>query len=447
MLNDKQSKKVFGLGTCISLVVGNMIGSGIFLLPTSLAMFGSVSIISWVFTAVGAILLSLVFAKLSRDLPRTGGPYAFCREGLGDFIGFQVAFCYWIAVMISNAATIIALMSYLSVFYPQLDKQHMLSLSLGIGIIWLITLINIWGTKQVGVIQVVTTILKLIPLIVIATVGLFWVNWDQLFDSFNVTSHSNFAAFSGAAMMTLWAFLGLESATVPAEHVKNPERVIPLATVLGTLIAAVVYILSTIVVMGVISQTLLVDSAAPFSDTAEVIFKGHWAGQVVAFAAILSCFSSTVGWVFLQGEIPMAASKDGLFPKFFAKLSKRGTPMGGLVFSGLIMTAMIAMNYNAKLASQFTGMIEYSVLAFLITYFYSTISELVIFVKHPEIFSTQRLTKSVIICLLAFSYVFWSIMASGSHMVFYGSILLFGCAPFYAWTKWCHRDMLSTISP
>lgn len=428
------SAKVFGFWTCTSLVIGNMIGSGVFMLPASLALFGTISMLSWVFTAFGALVLALVFAKLGQAMPKAGGPYAYCREGLGDFVGFQVAFCYWIAVMISNAATIIALLSYLSVFWPALDNNHTLSLGIALICIWTIVGINILGVKEVGITQLVMTILKIVPLLAIGTIGLFWIKADNL-AYFNISGQSNLAAFSAAAMMTLWAFLGLESATIPVGHVDKPKRTIPLATICGTLIAGVIYISSTGVVMGVIPAPELAHQAAPFTAAANVIF-GTWAGKIVVVTAVLSCFSSTVGWVFLQAQIPMAAAKDGLFPQVFTKLSARNTPARGLIISGIIISVMVCMNYQQHLVDQFTNMIAYSVLAFLITYLYSTIAELVIFVKHRELFSPQRLTKSVIVSLLAFTYSLWTIIGSGQAMVFYGSFLLFGCAPIFAWVKW-----------
>ena len=166
---------------------------------------------------------------------------------------------------------------------------------------------------------------------------------------------------------------------------------------------------------------------------------GSWFGKVVAIGAMLSCFSSTVGWVLLQAQIPLAAAKDGLFPHFFSRVSKRNTPVPGLILSGVIISLLIAMNYNAQLVNQFTNMVNYCVLAFLLTYFYSMISQLVLFSKHSEKFHKGSLVRSVIICLLGFAYAFWMILGSGSEMVFYGSILLFGCAPIYGWVCWHNR--------
>ena len=263
-------KRTIGLWILTSLVAGNMIGSGIFLLPASLASYGSISILSWIMTSIGAILLALVFAKLGSLMPKVGGPYAYARAGFGNFAGFQIAYNYWIALWVGNAAIVVALISYLSVFWPALKSNDVLSCSVAITIVWLLTFINIIGVRTAGVFQLITTILKLLPLIFIATVGLFYLHPHYLAD-FNVSGKSNFSALTSAATLTFWAFVGLESATVPADDVIDPQRTIPRATILGTIIAATVYILSTVAVMGVLPMSQLAKSVSPYADAARIM--------------------------------------------------------------------------------------------------------------------------------------------------------------------------------
>jgi len=317
-------RRALGLWASMALVIGNMIGSGIFLLPASLAPFGGISIAGWLFTAVGATFLALLFGRLSSMAPKVGGPYAYTRLGFGDFAGFWIAWGYWISVWTGNAALAVALVSYLQGVVPPLGQYHWLSALAAIGAVWLVTWINLLGIKQAGLFQVLTTILKLLPLVALAVLGLFWVQWNH-FVPFNTSGMSPFAAITAVAALTLWAFLGVESATIPADDVENPSKTIPRATVLGTIVTALVYILSTVAVMGIIPLAQLAKSSAPFADAAGFIW-GRWAFYAVGIGAVISCLGNLNGFTLIQGQVPMAAAQDHLFPKIFGRISKQGVP-------------------------------------------------------------------------------------------------------------------------
>lgn len=417
-----------------ALVVGNMIGSGVFLLPASLASIGSITVFSWCATAVGAMLLALVFAKLSTLFPKTGGPYVYCREGFGNFIGFQVAYNYWVYMWVGNAAIAVAFTGYLSTFYPQLTDNNLLAFFVTAGAVWLLTLVNIIGVHLAGMFQLVLTILKFVPLILIAIIGIFFIDTQNL-TYFNVSGHSNFSALSSGAMLTLWAFLGMESASIPADEVKNPEKTIPRATILGTLLTAIVYILSTVAIMGVIPIPQLKETAAPFADLAGKIF-GEWGRFVMGAAAVISCIGALNGWILLQGQIPLAAAKDGLFPRKFEHLSKRRSPVFGILLSSCLVTLLLAMNFNKNLVDQFTFIISLATLAAIIAYLYTTVAEFVIYVKHPEKADKSKIVRSLTIAGLAFLYTFWAIISAGQEIVFYGALLMFTSIPIYGWMEW-----------
>lgn len=421
--------KSLGFWTLTALVAGNMIGSGIFMLPAALATYGSVGILAWVVTAVGTMILAIVFARLSRLLPRTGGPYAYCRAAYGDFIGFQVAYNYWIALWVGNAAIVVTLISYLGVFFPVLNTNSWLSFMLSLGIIWFITLVNVIGVKEAGRMQIITTILKLLPLIIIATVGLLFVHKSNLMH-FNVSGKSNFSALTGAATLTMWAFIGFESATVPAEHVIDPRRNIPRATIVGTSIAALVYIFSTIAVMGIVPMHALAHSTSPFADAANLMF-GHWANWIIAAAAVIACFGTLNGWILMQGQIPLAAAKDGLFPKHFEKTTQSGSPAFGLIVSSILISLLLAMRYGASLVDQFTMISLLATLASLIPYIYTSVAELMLFIRDKEKYSSKRLAGSAILAMLAFAYTYWLIYGAGVQIVFYGVLVLLSSIPVY----------------
>ncbi|TMQ86642.1 amino acid permease, partial [Actinomadura soli] len=419
-MSAQPARRRLGLWMATALVVGNMIGSGVFLLPSSLAAYGPISLVAWGFTAVGAILLALVFARLARAYPRTGGPYAYARKAFGDFVGFQTAWGYWIAVWAGNAAIAVAFVGYLAHFWPALGADKVLAAGVGLAAIWLLTAVNSYGIRQGGAVQVATTIIKLVPLLLIAVGGLFFIESGN-FGEFNASGEGAFGAVTGAAALTLWAFIGLESATVPAEDVQNPEKTIPRATVAGTAVTALIYILGTVAVLGLVPAAALATSTAPFADAADAAFGG-WAADLVAAGAAISAFGALNGWILLQGQIPFAAARDGLFPRVFARTGRSGTPIVGLVVSSVLVTGLMVMNYNASLVDQFTFIILLATLTTVIPYAYAAAAQLVLLATDRTAFSGRRLAGSAVIALLAFGYSVWAIAGSGYEVVYKGTL-------------------------
>jgi len=421
-----------GLWTLTALVVGNMIGSGVFLLPASLAPYGGISIIGWLFTTAGALLLALSFARLSRMVPGAGGPYAYTRAGFGDFTGFLIAWGYWISICAGNAAIATAFVGYLAVFVPSLATTPAAAAFSALAAIWILTWVNARGVEQAGLVQLTTTVLKLLPLAAIALFGFAWFE-PANFVPFNPTSQSHFGAITAAATLTLWAFLGLESATVPADDVHEPERTIPRATILGTLVASVVYVVATIAVMGVVPRADLATSTAPFADAAHV-FWGEWGRYLVATGATISCFGCLNGWILLQGQVPYAAARDGLFPSIFAGRSRQGTPVRGLVISSAFVTLLILPNYTRSLVDLFTFVVLLATLTSLVPYLFSTMSEVLILAaassgsggRFRGVAPARLLAAS-----LAFAYALWAIAGSGMEIVYWGFLLLMAGIPVY----------------
>ncbi len=433
---EKPKKQNLGLWMCTALVVGNMIGSGVFLLPSALASIGPVSIFGWLFTATGAIILALIFSRLSRLAPDVGGPYAYTRTGFGDFAGFLVAWGYWISIWSANAAIAVALISYLGVFWKPLATSPLLGAGIGIAAIWLLTWVNAMGVRRAGWVQLVTTIMKLIPLGAVAFFGLFYLKaghfsplWEG--DPFPLS------ALTASASLTLFAFLGLESATVPAGNVDNPQRTIPRATILGTIIAAVIYIAGTVAVMGIIPIGSLAGSNAPFADAAAKIW-GPWAGYAVAAGAAISCFGALNGWILLQGQMPFAVARDRLFPKSFARLSKRGTPVVGLVVSSVLVSLLLIMNYTKGLVEKFQFIILLATMTCLVPYIFSSMAEVMMQIKlrGDRPLDRKRMLKALGLGIPGFIYSAWTIAGSGAETVYWGFLLLIAGIPVYVWFKW-----------
>ena len=441
-----QMKRTLGMWMATALVVGNMIGSGIFLLPASLAAeAGPVSILGWVFTGAGAILLAMVFANLGRAFPKTGGPYAYSRRAFGDFVGFQTAWGYWIAAWVGNAAITYAFVSYLGVFWTDLQTNNVLAATVGIATVWLLTGINIAGVRQSGMVQLVTTVLKFVPLAVIALIGIFFVNTDN-FTPFSPYG-STWSGLSIAATLTLWAFIGLETATVPADEVKNPTKTLPRATVLGTSITTLVYILATIAIMGVVSTSALAESSSPFALAASEIFGGGW-GKVVAAIAMISAFGCLNGWTLVTARVSMAAANDGLFPKRFAKVhGERKTPVFGLVVAGIFISILMVMQYNASLVDQFTFVLLLATLTTLVPYAYSAGAQLHMMFSDRELFSGRKLFRDAVVASLALAFSIWAIYGAGYEVIAKGFLLLMFGVPVYVYMKYQRSKETHALVP
>ena len=430
-------KRSMGLWMATALVIGNMIGSGIFLLPAAMAgTAGPVSVLAWLFTGIGAMLLALVFATLGRAYPKTGGPYVYARKAFGDFIGFQTAWSYWINAWVGNAAIAIAFAGYLAVFWGD-AATNWVAVVVAIALIWILTLVNIVGVREAGIVQVVTTILKFVPLLVIGVVGLFFMDSSN-FEPFTLSSGFDWG-ISAAALLTLWAFIGLESATIPAEEVKDPERTIPRATVIGTAAASIVYLIATLALFGMIASSTLANSTSPFADGANVIFGGTWGGKAIAIVAMVSIFGVLNGWILLQGRAALAPAQDGLFPKPFARVdAKRGTPVFGLVLSSVLITGLLLLNLQSSgsIVDMFTDIIIIATLTALIPYMYAAAAQLYLFFADRESFSAVHLARYSVIAFLALAYSTWAIWGAGYEYIAKGFMLLIAGIPVYLWLKW-----------
>ncbi|UCC72824.1 MAG: amino acid permease [Gemmatimonadota bacterium] len=427
-----ESGRALGIWRSTALVVGNMIGSGVFLLPASLALYGGISLLGWAFATAGAVVLALVFARWARLMPKVGGPYAYTRAGFGDFAGFLVAWGYWISIWCGNAAIATAFAGYLGVFLPPISESPAVAAVTAAAAIWLLIWVNARGVRGAGIVQLATTVLKLLPLVAVGTLGLLYFDAGNL-RPFNVSGEPTFAALTATATLTLWAFLGLESATVPANDVRDPERTIPRATIFGTLGGGVVYVLSTIGVMGVMAPAVLSGSTAPFADAASAMWGG-WASYAVGAGAAISCFGALNGWILLSGQVPYAAAKDGLLPARFGRLSERGTPVFGLVISGILATVLLSMNYTRGLVGSFTFIILLSTMTSLFPYVMCSAGQFLVSRRAGGRVDGRRLT-ALLVPALAFLFSLWAIAGSGRDAVYWGFMLLLAGIPLYVWMR------------
>jgi APA family basic amino acid/polyamine antiporter len=421
-----------GLWTTTALVVGNMVGSGVFLLPATLAAYGGISLLGWIGSSIGAIFLALLFSHLSKIITNSvGGPYAFTRVGLGDFAAYLVAWGYWFSIWCTNAAIAVTFVSYLTVFFPILATNKILSVMTGISAVWLLTWVNVQGVKEAGRVQLVTTILKLTPLVLIAVVGLFYIKLEN-FTPFNVSAESDFNAVAATATLTLFAYLGLECATIPSADIREPEKTIPRATLIGTSFTIGVYILATVAVMGMIPSSDLQHSNAPFSDAAAIIW-GDSARYWVALGAIISTFGALNGWILVQGQIPYAAAKDKMFPEIFARENRRHAPYMGLIISSVLITFLLLSNLTKGLTEMFTFLVLLTTIMVLVPYLFSAASYGVIVLQNR--FWKKDSISKLIIAIVAFVYSVWAVVGSGQETVYWGFVALLCGIPFYVWMR------------
>lgn len=424
-------KTRIGFWMAVALVMGNMIGSGIFLLPASLAAYGGMGLFGWIVSAAGSILLACALARMSRLLPAAGGPYAFTRAGFGDCAGFLVAWGYWISVCTGNAAIALACIGYMKPFIPSMVQDPTTASILATIAVWLLTIVNVSGIREAGLVQVVTTVLKLVPLVLLSGAAFLAFN-PAPFALTTSGARDMGTQLSMAAAMTFWAFGGLESATIPAGSVNDPQRTIPRATIIGTLLTALIYIVSTIGVMSVLPQAVLKTSTAPFADAAGV-FLGPWAATAVAAGAAIACFGALNGWILVAGQVPMAIAADGLFPRVFGSVTARGTPVNALVISSLLTTALIALNASRGLVELFTFIILLGTLNALVPYAFSALATFMIERRRDN--NARLSTGAGMVAAGAFVYALWMIGGAGAEVVYWGFILLLGGLPVYVWVK------------
>jgi APA family basic amino acid/polyamine antiporter len=408
-----------------------MIASGIFMLPAALAKFGPISLLGWIASSLGAIVLALLFSNLSKRFGHvTGGPYTFTRAGLGEFPSFLVAWGYWLANCITVAAIAVTFISYLSVFLPVLRSNAGAPLAMGLSVIWLLTGINALGVRSAGRLQVIATVLKLTPLFAVSIVGLFYIDAAN-YVPFNLSGLTDFQAITATTTLTLFAFVGLESATVPSGNISEPAKTIPRATLIGSLITIAIYVTSSFVILGMIPSAQLQNSAAPFADAAMLLW-GTPGRYAVAIGAVISTFGALNGWILLQGQIPFATARDKMLPALFGYQNKKGVPVGGMISSSILVSAIMIMNFTKGLSGAFSFLVLLSTVIVLVPYIFSATSFGIIAIR-DEASGSKRI--NVAIAFLAFIYSLWAIIGSGQEAVYYGFICLLTGLPLYAWTK------------
>lgn len=429
----KAPPRQIGFWTCLALVVGNTIGTGIFLLPANLAPFGWNALWGWLITIGGGLCLAYVFASLARAVPDAAGPYDFISTALGPLVGFFVMWSYWISLWVTNAAIAIGAVSYISPFAPGFFGMPSVGPLVAIALVVLMTAIAVRGVRASGSVQIVTTALKILPLVaVIATLFIVLARSDS-----SAATTANVApapvampAIAGAAALALWAMLGFEAGTVPAGRVIDPQRTIARATLIGTLFVGLVYVLTTIAVFLLLPADVAASSSAPLADLVSRIW-GAGAGQLVAAFAAISAIGALNGWVFLQAEVPLVLAERGVFPRFFARVNSAQMPVLGHLLGCTLSVALIATNLSSGMISIYSFMVLLATVATLVLYLLGAVSMIVLLRR-----GQARGGAAAAAALIGGVYALWTLWGAGAEATGWGAVLLATGIPVYFLMRW-----------
>jgi arginine:agmatine antiporter len=421
-----ETTKKMGLFSATVIVIVNMIGTGIFLLPASMATIGSISIYGWIVGTIGATGLAIVYAVLGSIEPKSGGPYAYARDTLGPYLGFQTNYVYWLANLVGNIAIAATVCGYLVVLVPFLKGYETVGT---IAILWIATGINLAGTRIIGLTTGVATVLAMVPLGFVAIGGWLWFDAARFIAGWNPHSLSPLTAIAQSVPFVLWAYMGIESASLNSDLIENPKRNVPLSTLLGLAISGFLYVATCVVLMGIIPMEQLAKSSSPFSDAALMI-AGPVGAMIMAACAVLKGGSSLIGWTLNIAQISYNAARDGLFPRIYGQSDAGGVPVWNLIISGVLMSIVALATASPNINEQFNEVIDISVILVVLPYLYSTVSYIDLEFSKGKALSWRH-AQVVLVAAAASIYCIWVIIGSDSKLTQAAMVMLFVSVPLY----------------
>ena len=408
-----------GLAMCVALVMGNMIGSGVFLLPASLAPFGWNGVAGWVITIMGALALAVVLARLTVAVPQASGPTAFVQLAFGRIPSFMIGWAYWVSVWTANVTLAVAAVSFLSLFVPALGQHMALST---LALIWIVTTINWRGARAAGRFQVVTLLIKLIPLLTVMILApLAFGSPTPVVTTPFPAEGLSITAVSGSAILTLWALLGFESASIATDKVRDPVVTIPRATIIGTLTTGILYLIVCSAVALMLPAAEVARSDAPFALFVET-YWGHGPALFIAAFAAISAIGALNGFTLIQAELPATLARQGLFPARFARTNRHGTPVAALLIASSLASACVILNSNKSTAEMFTFMAILSTSVTLWLYLSCAAAAL-------------RLRVGIPAAAIGLAYSVWTLWGAGIWVSTLSLILMAAGLPLYWWTR------------
>jgi len=422
--------RVIGFWRGWSIAVGCAIGSGIFMMPTMLAPYGLLGFGGWLVAGAGSILVALIMARLVKRIPKTGGPYIYVNEGLGDFSGFIIAWTYWVACVSAIAGISIAFVGYLGFFLPQIVSSQIYALLASLILIWIIIFMNIRSLENSSRFQLISTLLKLVPLIFIVLLGASNFDASNL-PELNPTNLHPISLLATVTTLVMWSFIGIETATVPADNVINPQETIPKVLIASVLTILILYILVSVAIAVIVPASELLESTAPFALAASKIL-GITGGTIISIGALISTLGSLNANTLTAGNLSLAAARDGLLPSKFVILTKNGTPIFTYLLTGVFVSILLVLNYTKGIVNAFVFMAMLSTLSTLIAYAFCAIAEFKF--ASADTKNLQRINALLLSCV-TFLYAFFAIWGAGFEMIIYSLILILIGTPIYLLKK------------
>jgi basic amino acid/polyamine antiporter, APA family len=437
---DQPKAGALGLTSATGLVVGTIIGAGVFTMPAVLASAGTVSLLVLAVIAVGAMVLAVLFGQLTRRIPNSdGGLYAYARHEFGDFAGYLTGWCYWVQAWAGNAAIVSSWVFYVDALFG-IKPSGLGNWGIALAGLWVPAAINLAGIRQTAWLQNVTVVLKYLPLLFVGVVGWFFVTKAN-FGRFNASGGSLYAAIGIAAGVALFSFIGVETAAITAKRVKDPRRNVGRASLIGTGASAIVYLAVSAAIMGLVAQRALVNNGAPFVNAFETIFPhGAWAGKLVAALAAVSGFGALIGWTLVTAEVSRAPASDGLFPRPFAWTDRRDTAWFGVVVAAALPSLLMLWRYTTSSGlTVFTYLVDLTVVTVAIPYLFSACAQLTYLVAHRRPVQAWPLARDLSITAAAILFSMWVAFAAGYSAVYQAMVVVLTGIVLYAFVR-AHRE-------
>ena len=443
---DEQKARALGLTSATGLVIGSIIGTGIFTMPAVLAGAGTSSLLVLAVIAVGAMLLAVLFGQLTRRVPNSdGGLYAYARYEFGDFAGYLTGWCYWVQAWAGNAAIVASWVFYVDALFGISHPSAMTNWGIALIGLWVPAAVNLAGVRQMAWFQNITVVLKFLPLLFVGVVGWFFVSKAN-FGAFNASGGSLYSAIGIAAGVALFSFIGVEVAAITAKRVKDPRKNVGRASLLGTAASAIVYLAVSAAVMGLVSHHALVNNGAPFVNAFAAIFgRGAWAGKLVAALAVVSGIGALNGWTLVTAEVSRAPASDGLFPQPFAWTDRRGNAWFGIVIAALLPSLLMLWRYTSSTGlTVFIDLVDLTVVTVAIPYLFSACAQLAYLVSRRRRVQGWLLARDLSITAAAVLFSLWVTFAAGYSAVYQAMVVLLVGLILYAFLK-ARRERLGQV--
>ena len=403
------------------IVTVNMMGSGIIMLPTNMAKVGAISLLSWLVTAIGSLAIAYGFAEAGLLNQRAGGMAAYAEDVYGKDGYFQVFFLYFLSIAIANVAVASSALGYLAAFFPFLTSSPVATCLGVIGLLWVTTAANFGGPKITGRIGSVTVWGVILPVGFMSFFGWFWFHGSTFAAAWNPQGLRLVEGMGSSISLTLWAFLGMESAVQNSSAVENPKRDVPLACMFGTLGAAVIYVLSTAVIQGIVPNADLARSTGPFGLAFAHMFSPA-IGQIVMALAAMACVGSLLGWQFTLAQTAKDAADSNMFPSIFSKATGAGPPITGMVIMGIVQSLMALSTISPNLSDQFAALVNLAVVTNVLPYIISLSALFVMMRNAGTVAGTYKINATV--AVIAIAYSVYAIYASGKDAVLGGMLVM-----------------------